>query len=116
MTEMKKIYILPCWILNRGIRDVMETQNSRQLSDGENTVIQFTVRMYELLWTLQFTAVMMDRNSCEVALKVIKAEPAEELEDELEALSGYVLRREFALLDTMLIIGTPCEVTYSEGV
>lgn len=115
LTTLKKIYIQPDWILFRGMRDAMDTQNSRQLSGAENkTEIRFAVRMYEIIWTLRFTAVTIEGNSCEAALKVIKAEPADEPEDELNALAGFVLRREFALLDAMLIIGTPCEVTYIE--
>jgi hypothetical protein len=116
LTEAKKIYTQPGWILYRGMCDVIDTQNSLQLSDDSNkSELRFTARMYEILWTIQFAAVKMDRNSCEVTLKVIKADPAEAPEDELMALAGYVLRREFALLDAMLIIGTPCEVTFDNG-
>ena len=38
-----------------------------------------------------------------------------ELEDELRCLSDSVLRREYAMLDAMLLIGTPLEVKYNDG-
>ena len=107
MTIGRKIYLQPGGIVFNGICDLLDAQNGKEiLRDSRANTLHFTVRMFERTWALRVTAAAIDESRCEVALEVANEER------EMRELAGYVLRRELALLDAMLLIGTPLEVRY----
>jgi len=111
---IKKIYLQPSGIVYKGMLDLMDAQNGKEIfSDYTQRTLYFNVIMFDMVWVLQFTAMSVESNRCEVTLGVKPENDA--LGEELRSLADSVLRREYAMLDAMLLIGTPLEVTYSEG-
>ena len=118
--KAKKIYLLPREIVYMGMTDLIDAQNGKETFNDElHKTLHYNTMMFGKIWELRFTTLMIDRNRCEVTLEVLAEKTdgntQEELQsEELQSLANYVLRREYAMLDAMLLIGTPFEVTYSE--
>ena len=134
----RKIYLQPSEIVYNGMLDLMDSQNGMEISrDSRNRELRFTVKMFDAAWTLRFTSAQIDRSRIEASIEIIEtkgrtpgeamhfeasqdegtngnASPGNETIDELRCLSSSVLRREYAMLDAMLLIGTPLEVVYNE--
>ena len=98
-----------------GMTDLMDAQNGKEtFSDELHITLHLNAMMFGRIWELRFTTSMIDRSRCEVILEVIVEKADGAAQEELQILADCVLRREYAMLDAMLLIGTPFEVTYSE--
>ena len=113
--KAKKIYLLPCEIVYMGMTDLMDAQNGKEtFSDKLHLTLYLNAMMFGRIWEFRFTTSMIDRNRCEVTLEVLAEKADDNTQEELQPLADCVLRREYAMLDAMLLIGTPFEVMYSE--
>ena len=115
----KKIYLQPGRVVYWGLRDLMDAQNGRESSSDEaGRQLRYTVRMFDMEWSLRFQIRPVDQSRCEASLEVAADNadclccPGGEPGEDLDVLADYVLRREYAMLDAMLLIGTPLETTY----
>ena len=113
---VKKLFLQSSEIVYNGMLDVIDSQSGKEIyGDCEKKKLHFIVRMFEKTWTLKFTVAAVDRTRCESALEVMEAEDAEEeIQKELRLLSDNVLRREYAILEAMMLIGTPLETKYDK--
>ena len=99
-----------------GMTDLMDAQNGKEIfSDELRRTLHLNAMMFGRIWEFRFTTLMIDRSRCEVTLEVLAEETDGDAPEELQPLSGFVLRREYAMLDAMLLIGTPFEATYCTG-
>ena len=125
--KAKRVYLLPDRIVYNGARDLMDSQNGREISgDDAEKKLCFRVMMFDSPWTLRFSAAAIDHSRCEAAIEVSPGDGDGEgdadaglrdagLREETRSLAGYVLRREYAMLDAILLIGTPVEARFAEG-
>jgi hypothetical protein len=116
----KKVFLQPSRIVYWGIRDLMDAQNGREVfSDEARRTIYFTVKMFDAEWRLHFVAQPVDQGRCETSLEVVPETTDEEsgikTQDDNAVLADYVSRREYAMLDAMLLIGTPLEIKHAIG-
>lgn len=112
----KKIYLLSSMIVYKGMLDLMDSQNGQViLEDYAQRILHFSVVMFDMIWTLRFNAAAIDRTRCEAALDIKEESLDGEPWEETRVLAGSVLRREFAMLDAMLLIGTPNEVYFGKA-
>jgi len=92
-------------MLLQAICDLAELQKGKYtFSDSSNGIIHFLVRMYHDKWEFKF-AVKDLGNSCSG------------IELTLEGRANHaqgIIRREFALLDSMLTVGTEIEMEETE--
>ena len=114
MMAAKKIYLQPSEVVFRGMLDLMDAQGAEpQTENVEGRTLQLSVKMFDTLWPLRFAAERIDQTRCQAALEAsMEDEPDEDMRENKRALAEIVLRREFAMLDAMLLIGTPLEAVY----
>jgi len=80
-------------VLN-AINDIVELQNAKLIfSDTPHGKINFVVKMYTSRWEHRFTVTGIDVNKCSVRLELGQESPDSESQ----------IKREFALLDSMLM-------------
>jgi len=92
--------------------DLMELQNGTEiLSDPVSGKLCYKIMMYGFMWEFRFTAQIMENNRCGVDLEIVEAENYSD--GERGYLENMALR-EYALLDKMLLLGAPPEVTHSK--
>ena len=116
MIQGRKIYLQPSNIVHNGMCDLVDTQRGNEIENNQNqNTLNFFARMFDMEWKLYFSTTAIDRSRCEVIIQIEPKEPDEEVPEVLRSLADCVLRREFAMLDAMLLIGTPCEATYGNG-
>ena len=110
--EAGRIYLQPVEMVYNAMLDLMELQNGTEIiNEPAYGKLKYMLMMYGFQWRLLFTAFSMDNNRCGVHLKIEEAESGGDNEQ------GYLesmLRREYALLDAMLLFGAPPEVTHSK--
>ena len=93
--------------------DLMELQKGTEVNnDPERGMLSFISSLYGVEWKIEFTIIEIDRTRCAVAVVV-----APVIEDgETVGYAEIMARRECALLDSLLLIGTPHEIScYEEG-
>lgn len=111
----RKIYLQPSRVVYKGMLDLMDSQRGKKIScDCERLSLRFHVLMFDEEWGLRFTVRTIDRNRCEAVLEVKETGEWESC-GELRALADCLLRREYAMLDAMLLIGTPFETSCGEA-
>lgn len=99
--EAQKIYLQPIEMVLAAINDLVELQNGKlTFSDTPHGKIHFLIRMYVSIWELKFTVADIGKNRSNVQLEVC-GEPHD---------SQEMIEREFALLDSMLVIGAKTEL------
>jgi hypothetical protein len=93
--------------------DLMELQKGEEvLNEASQGKLFFRVTMYGFTMELHFTIKEMDWRRCGVTLDIIEGETCDEDAGEDVRYLADMIRREFALLNSMLLIGTPFEVSY----
>ena len=113
--KAKKIYLMPGGAVYMGMTDLMDAQNGKEIfSDELRRTLHLNAMMFGRIWELRFTSSMIDCSRCEVTLEVSAEEADDNTQEEIQTLADCVLRREYAMLDAMILIGTPFEATYSE--
>lgn len=91
--EGKKVYQQPMGTVLDAINDIVELQNAKlTFSDTRHGKIHFIVKMYANSWEQRFTVTDIDKNQCNVKI---------EIEKEIFGSKNQI-KREFALLDSML--------------
>jgi len=107
---LAKIYLQPMAMVYNAMLDLMELQNGTEiLSDPSSGKLYYRIMMYGFTWEFRFAAQSMDNNRCGIDLEIVEAENAGDSE------RGYLenmILREYALLDSMLLLGAPPEVTH----
>ena len=103
--EDEKIYLQPkCAVLN-AICDIVELQKGRlTFSDTPHGLIHFSVRMYAFAWEIRFRVTDIGLNRCVVRI---------DIGGEARGRENMIFR-EFALLDSMLLIGAKIEIAKQE--
>ncbi len=102
----KKVYLQPRGMLLDAVHDLVELQRGRKLkTDTPQGTVQFVISMYGFKWELHFTVTDVGKNRCQVRLE-ISGDPGTGVES--------IIHREFALLDSMLILGAKIEITDKE--
>ena len=102
----RKIYLQPKGMLLQAICDLAELQKGKYtFSDSPNGIIHFLVRMYHNKWEFKFAVKDLGSNRSGVELAL------EGRENHAEG----IIRREFALLDSMLAVGAEIEMEEAEG-
>ena len=88
-----KVYYQPSGTVLAVISDIVELQNARlTFSDTPHGRIHFLIKMYANKWELRFTTTEIDKSKCNVKIEIIQ-----------KALGCTdLIKREFALLDSML--------------
>ena len=88
-----KIYLRPRSTVLNTIHDIIELQKARiTYSDTPRGKISFTTKMYANKWEHRFTVTDIDKQRCGVHIEMGKETTG----------SGEQIKREFALLDSML--------------
>jgi hypothetical protein len=101
----RKIYLQPAESLIDAILDIAELQNAKfTYSDTQRGVVHFRVSLYGARHELRFNVTDIGKNRCRVQLGT----------DAGEVYRERWIRREFALLDSMLITGAQVELSESE--
>ena len=110
----EKVYLQPVEMVYSALLDLMELQKGKEiLNDPLSGKLHFKITMYGFVMELRFTLLEMDWNRCGVTLEIpVDDSHGNDEGDDLRYLQDTI-RREFALLDSMLLIGTPFEVSYS---
>jgi len=114
----KRAYLQPKEMICNALADVMELQKGEELlSDPIFGKLHFRIEMYGSKWEFRFSVLEIDWNRCGVTLDVEVYEDEGDGDDDVEALRyvNNMIRREYALLDAMLLIGTPFETAYGDG-
>jgi hypothetical protein len=101
----KKIYLQPATSLIDAVLDIAELQNGRlTYSDTSRGVVHFRISMYGARHELRFNVTDIGKNRCRVLLGT----------DADKAYRERWIRREFALLDSMLVTGAQLEIADAE--
>ena len=104
--EGKKIYLQPFGTALQVINDMAELQKGKLIfSDSPNGIIHFAITMYGNKWELKFEVTDIGKNRCNVKI---------EIEEETKN-SESLIERQFALLDSMLIIDAKMELSIKKG-
>jgi len=107
-----RVYLQPLAMVYNAMLDLMELQNGKEIiNDPLDGKLGYRIMMYGFVWELRFIAQNMDCNRCGVNLEIVEADNDGDCEH------GYLenmILRIYALLDTMLLLGAPPEVIYSE--
>jgi len=102
MLAGKKVYLQPMGMVLNTVNDIVELQKGKLTSsDTPNGKICFTVRMYGFMWEYRFSVTDIGQNRCCVQIEVEGDTRAREKK----------IRREFALLDSMLLTAAQLEIT-----
>jgi hypothetical protein len=94
--------------------DMMELQKGEEVfNDPDKGILHYTTKMYNFSWTIRFTVMEISSRRCGVRLGIDETGDNEAVDniDEKDYLEGFA-RRLYAILDSMLLIGTPFELTY----
>lgn len=115
---MVRVYLQPKEMVYNALLDLMELQKGEEIASNSSLgELHFKIEMYGFKWALRFTVLGMDWNRCGVTLNVKEnnadGEDAGEETGEGTAYLESMIRREYALLDSMLLIGT-AEAAYDE--
>ena len=103
--EGSKIYLQPCATVLSAVSDLAELQKGQfTFSDTHRGQIHFAIEMYAFRWELRFAVIDIGKNRSKVTI---------EAGGELRARRNLI-RREFALLDSILLIGAEIEITENE--
>ena len=96
-----KIYLQPFGTALHVINDMVELQKGKIIfSDSPHGIIHFMVEMYGNKWEFRFTVTDIGKNRCNVKIGIEnEARNSEEL-----------IERQFALLDSMLIVDAKMEL------
>jgi len=108
MNEMEgnKTYSLPKGFILDTIYDIIELQNGKLiLSDAIHGRVHYHISMYGNTWELMYTVAVMGKNRSNVTLSVCGDRQDKEKE----------LRRQFALLDSLLDGGANVRVSRGRG-
>jgi hypothetical protein len=96
-----KVYLQSARYVLATIGDVVELQKGKvTYSDTPNGRICFTVKMYAYKWEFSFTVTDAGQNRCSVTIEAGGEELARD----------RMIRREFSLLDSLLIAGAEIEI------
>ena len=96
-----RVYFQPWDYVLGAIHDIKELQNGKgTFSDAENGTISFFVSMYCTEYEYRFTVTDIGKNRCRVEIGV--SGDVRDKEDKI--------LREYALLDSMLIVNTQIEL------
>jgi len=104
--EGAKIYLQPKATVLNAVSDLAELQKGTlTFSDNERGIIHFAIEMYAFRWELGFTVTDIGKNRSRVAIGAYGEKRARE----------NLIRREFALLDSILLIGAEIEFTQGKN-
>lgn len=110
---MVRVYLQPKEMVYNALLDLMELQKGKEIASNSSLgELHFKIEMYGFKWALRFAVLGMDYNRCGVTLNLEEDEFGGDEDEELWYLEDMV-RREYALLDSMLLIGT-AEAAYDE--
>ena len=97
-----KVYFQPSGTVLAVISDIVELQKGKfTFSDTPHGKIHFFIKMYGNKWELQFTATEIEKNNCNVKIEIVHGAFG----------SNDLIQREFALLDSMLLLKSPAELS-----
>lgn len=100
----RKIYLQPMGMILDTINDIVELQKGKlTFSDTPHGKIYFMIKMYGFKWELQFSVADIGGNSSRVTLAIGGEKRNRE----------KLIRKEFALMDAILSVGTEIEFTDS---
>ena len=95
----KMIYLQPEGMVFDALLDLMEMQKGIEvMNEPLNGKLHFVTSLYGTAWDIHFSVMGLDRNRCAVTAEVTSREN--------EEFSEIMSQREYALLDSMLLIGT----------
>jgi hypothetical protein len=102
-----RIYLQPVTMIYNAILDMMELQRGHEIiKDPMCGKIHFRIILYGFEWELQFAIMNIEMNRSSVTLEI---EGTENDDGDEPGFLEAMLRREYALLDSMLLIGTPLD-------
>ena len=108
--EDRKLYLQPKEMVYHTLLDLTELQKGEiAFSDPLYGKLQFRMTMYGFLWRLRFTVLGMDWNRCAVSMEIAEGAAGDEDAGEEKRRLKDMISREWALLDSLLLIGTPFE-------
>jgi hypothetical protein len=94
----------------------MSLQNGREIfSDEDARKLNYIITMNDLSWTILFSALDMDYSRCAVTLEIEEEMEAKETDGEEKDFLDGMIRKQFSLLDSMLLNCGPISVAYGEG-
>jgi len=111
----KRAYLQPMAMIYNALIDVAELQKGEKiLDDPTRGRLHFRIEMYGFTWELRFSVLEIDWNRCGVALEVEEKKANGDSDGDTRYLEDMI-RREYALLDSILLIGTPFETVYGDA-
>ena len=108
----KKLYLQPGRLVFDALLDIMELQKGVEtLNDPIGGKLHFVTYLYGEDWEIRFSITDIDRARCAVNIEIA----AKDRNGDMDGYSEIMARREFALLDSILLIGTSHEISLREG-
>ena len=102
--EGRRIYLQPKDMVFGAMLDLMELQKGEEMqNDPISGKLHFRITMYGETWVLRFYVMMIDMTRCVVTLEI--EDEGEDTDAFGETHIGDMIRREYAILDSMLLIG-----------
>ena len=110
----RKVYLQPDKMVYNALLDIMELQKGvENINDYMHGKLHFTITMYGYAWAVMFAINKIGYSRCAVTLEIAGADEAYKEED--NQFRNDMMRREFALLDAMLLMGEPNEIVFSDS-
>ena len=102
------VYLQPGAMVFEALLDLMELQKGDEVeSDPSGGKHHFETTLYGVVWGIRFTIMEIDRTRCAVSVEVASKDG----NGDTEGFAEIMALREYALLDSMLLIGTPYEIS-----
>ena len=102
------IYLQPGTMVFDTLLDLMELQKGIEtLNEHIDGKLYYETTLYGITWEIKFKITEIDRSRCAVNITV---ESLDDNED-TDVYAEIMIRREYALLDSLLLIGTPNDVS-----
>ena len=106
-----KNYLQPQGMIFNAMLGLMELQNGKErVSDPMHGELYFDVVLFGICWKLGLHVTGMDNDRCCAKLTVSESGKAED--DESRDVLESMIQNEFALLDHVLLAGTPQTIIY----
>ena len=100
------VYLQPSAMVFEALLDLMELQKGDEVeSDPAGGKHYFETTLYGIVWEIRYTITEIDRTRCAVRIEVASKDG----NGDTEGYAEIMALREYALLDSMLLIGTPYE-------
>ena len=112
--EGKRIYLQPTMLVFNALLNLMELQNGKKrISDQMRGELYYNIMLFGVNWKLRFNVTGIEFDRCCVKLSV--SESGRKGDEDFRDIVESMIRNEFALLDNVLLVGSPQAIAYCES-